>query len=99
MNSTASYIETLQTIGPIFKRLRDERDIEVFWVGLPPHGLNLSVVNASTFGYEWIYYEHKDSIAKQILRPYGVTFVDVNALVKARKLVDENVAADGIHWW
>lgn len=99
MNSTSTYMETLHAIGPIFQHLKTTRAIEIFWVGLPPHIFNLTTTNASTYGYEWIYFEHKDAIAKDILTPYGVTFIDTNVLTKPRKLRDPFIAADGMHWW
>jgi len=98
MNSTSTYMETLHAIGPILHDLNAKRGIEIFWVGLPPHNFNLTTANASMYGYEWIYFEQKDAIAKHILTPYGVTFVDTNVLTKSRKLKDPGIAADGIHW-
>ena len=99
MNSTATYAETLHTVGPILQNLREMRNIEVFWVGLPPHIFDLTTTNSSTYGYEWIYYGEKDKVAKDILSPYGVTFVNTDVLTKPRKLRDPFIAADGIHWW
>eukprot|EP01032_Pedospumella_encystans_P025799 gene25799-29145_t len=94
MNSTSTYMETLHAIGPILHDLNVKRGIGIFWVGLPPHNFNLTTANASMYGYEWIYFEQKDAIAKHILTPYGVTFVDTNVLTKSRKLKDPGIAAD-----
>lgn len=99
INSTETYAETLRAVGPILQDLKSTRDIDVFWVGLPPHIFNTTTTNQSTYGYEWIFFSDKDAIAKSILTPFGVTFVDTSVLTKPRKMKDPYVAADGIHWW
>lgn len=99
MNSTFTYAETLHALGPVFLHLQKTRGIDTFWHGLPPHNINISVQNSSDYGYEWIFFTEKDYIAKTILEPYGVTFLDTDRLTKARKARDPWVAADGLHWW
>lgn len=99
INSTVTYTETLSVLGPILQDLKRTRNIETFWQGLPPHNMNLSTANSSMWGYEWIYYPEKDALAKSILEPYGVVFIDTDKLTKERKARDPLVAADGLHWW
>lgn len=59
----------------------------------------MSTHDASVPGYEWVYYSEKDAVAKAILEPYGVIFIDNNKLTKPRKVHDPSIAADSIHWW
>ncbi|KAJ1434294.1 hypothetical protein B484DRAFT_429254 [Ochromonadaceae sp. CCMP2298] len=96
LNSSSTYEEMLLRVGPLLGRLR-ERDIEVFWVGLPPSTPSTS----SRLGgdlYDWRLFRDKDSMAERLLTPHGVTFIDVAVLTAARKAVDPSVSADGLHW-
>jgi hypothetical protein len=90
--------------GPLLGRLR-ERNIEVFWVGLPPSTPSTPSSlreGSETLGgdlYDWRLFRDKDSMAERLLTPHGVTFIDVAVLTAARKAVDPSVSADGLHWW
>ena len=98
MNSTATYIETLQTFGPIFQNLQ-QHGTQIYWIGLPPHLVDITTMNETMYGYEWIHFEQKDNLARNILEPYGVSFIDTAHLLKTRKIHDHNCTADGLHWW
>lgn len=99
MNSTDTYIETLTTIGPIFQKLLQIHGIDVFWIGLPPHNQDIKTAVAEDYGYEWLLFDEKDRIAKSILEPYGVTFIEPGSLLKRRKKLDPSISPDGLHWW
>jgi hypothetical protein len=99
INSTSTYIETLQTTGPILQYLRERHGTHVLWLGLVPPNVDVTKMNETDYGYEWIHFEEKDALAKSILEPYGVTFIDTNMLLKSRKKLDPWVSADGMHWW
>jgi hypothetical protein len=99
INSTSTYIETLQTTGPILKNLHEQYGMHIFWLGLVPPNVDVTKMNETDYGYEWIHFEEKDALAKSILEPYGVTFIDTNMLLKTRKKLDPWVSADGMHWW
>ena len=89
----------MQHLGPVFQSLKINHSIEVFWLGLPPHNVDLTKMNETDYGYEWIHFEEKNAIAKSVLEPYGVTFIDTHALLERRKRLDPRISADGLHWW
>lgn len=37
MNSTATFIETIQAIAPLLHNLKEQRGITTYWLGLPPY--------------------------------------------------------------
>ena len=73
--------------------------IDVFWIGLPPHNQDIKTAVAEDYGYEWLLFDEKDRIAKSILEPYGVTFIEQGSLLKRRKKLDPSISPDGLHWW
>jgi hypothetical protein len=95
INSTATYIETLQQLGPILLDLQTQRGIRVFWLGLPPR----IVEGYSLVEMEWKHFEEKDSLAKQVLGAFNVTFIDTSTLIRQRIVADPSISADGLHWW
>mmetsp|Transcript_2182 Transcript_2182/g.3429 ORF Transcript_2182/g.3429 Transcript_2182/m.3429 type:complete len:363 (+) Transcript_2182:94-1182(+) len=97
INSTKTYEEMLHKMGNVFQRLRRERGTEVFWVGLPPVSLNGNL-SSSLFSFEWKFFRDKNVMAKRILEPMGVHYIDTMGLTSERKRVDPAVSADAVHW-
>lgn len=100
INSTVEFTTSLHLIKPFLLHLIHDRQIHVFWQGLPPLEPNSSVIfQGLQFTYEWFGYEEKDDIAKSIFASTPIHFLDVNKLTRKRKEVDKSIAADHVHWW
>ena len=101
--SIASYIETLALLGPIARKVKQIHGAEVFWVGMPPVIIRpediASKGTSFYFKYEWSSYTEKNRLAKEILEPFGVHYIDVDMLTRYRKEHDWSVTVDGQHWW
>ena len=101
--SIASYTEMLTMLGPIASTVKQIHGAEVFWVGLPPAIIRSEdIANKSTsfyYKYEWSSYTEKNRLAKEILEPFGVHYIDVDMLTRYRKEHDWSVTVDGQHWW
>lgn len=94
LNSDEVYEETMTIISPMIQDLIHNRNISVFWLGLPPNGND--TVNIF---YEWSRYRNKDKLARKHLEPLGVVFLDNMPLVDQRKKADPNLNPDDFHWW
>lgn len=98
IDSTAVYTDTIRKLRPIVKSWVRERNIMVFWQGLPPvNPEHIKQLNGSDY-FGWSMHYEKDRIAKSILEPVGAIFVNVSALSKDRKQLDVNISSDYIHW-
>jgi hypothetical protein len=107
MNSTLSYMETLNMIGPFIGSRFSKKDKMVFWLDLPPVVFNRSDDNSNGDGnrskskesFEWLQYVDKNEMAQRILKPFGFNYLDTSAATRSRKARDANVTVDGVHWW
>lgn len=99
MDSATEYNATMYIMGPLFQRLKQDHGIEVFWLGLPPHNVDVNTMNVTDYGYEWAHFEEKNAIAKHALKAFGVTFIDTHELLHRRKRIDPRISPDGLHWW
>lgn len=94
INSDIVYEETMKMIAPMIQDLIQNRNIPVFWLGLPPNGND--TVNIF---YEWSRYRNKDNLARKHLEPLGVIFLDNMLLANQRKRADPHLNPDDFHWW
>lgn len=94
LNSDILYEETMKMITPMIYDLIHNRNISVFWLGLPPNGND--TVNPF---YEWSRYRNKDNIARKHLEPLGAIILDNMLLVDQRKRSDIHLNPDDFHWW
>lgn len=98
IDPSAAYYDTLSKLRPILKEWITDRGITVFWQGLVPTIPEQLVSLNVTELYGWAYFDEKDLMAKTMLEPIGVQFVNVSALTRERKRMDIKLNADPIHW-
>jgi hypothetical protein len=106
-HSLVAYESMLQEIAPRIKEILAMRDA-VVWVGMPPVIPSImpdivKKMQPRNFCsrlplYQWDEFAAKDELARRILEPIGVIFVNVSAATWQRKAQNYWVAADGLHW-
>jgi hypothetical protein len=94
-HSNLVFEETMKMISPTITKLIHKRKIIVIWQGLPPMKFDGYVPISN---YDWNHYPAKDSLARKILEPLGVHFLNVSNLIYERKFHDRNISSDGLHW-
>lgn len=97
-DSAAAFLETVTLMKPVLHSMIHDRNITVFWQGLVPMIPEHLEANNLTFMYEWAFFDDKDRVARSVLEPIGVNFINVSALTKERKQRDPAGNADPIHW-
>jgi hypothetical protein len=99
INSTKEFATTVYMIKPLLLHLIHDRQIHVFWHGLPPIALDKSVhYQGFRYTYEWFGYEEKDAIAKSVFASTPIHFLDVGRLTRKRREMDHSIGADHVHW-
>jgi hypothetical protein len=53
----------------------------------------------SVDSFEWRHMRDKDALARKYLPPIGVHYIDTKPALIPRKVMDPEVAVDGLHWW
>lgn len=98
-NSSAVYEETLSFVAPFLHDLIVHRGVDVYWIDLPPCWFEGNLKNERV-DYEWDGFSHKNTVARGILEPVGVNYLDSWPALIQRKQHDIGVADAGrLHWW
>jgi hypothetical protein len=90
------YTQTLQKNLPIIHQLKFHHGILFYWLDVPPMP-SCSEEWCQLFG--WDLYEKFNFIAKKILEPAGVIFLNTSQFTRARKEFDSNITdLFHLHW-
>lgn len=82
---------TLQMNAPIIRYLIETESISVAWLVLPP-------TDTRREEWDWHRFRHRNRIAKKILEPLGVIFIDFWNVALARYIHDTTATVDLLHW-
>jgi len=83
--------KTLWMNAPIIAHLIKNESIPVFWVCLPP-------VDERRREWDWHRFKYRNQVAKKVLTPLGVTFIDFWKGLHERYLYDPTATVDLLHW-
>eukprot|EP01041_Mallomonas_annulata_P007279 gene7279-14837_t len=98
INVANDYIEALKRIGPILSMLINKRRIHIYWLELPPMILSLEHKKSTNKDFGWQSFQIKNQMAKEILKPFGVHFLAINNILYQRKIHDDHITFDNLHW-
>jgi hypothetical protein len=95
MNAPAVYRDTLERISPFLGRLV-KAGVVVIWLDVPP--IVVSSTNSVYHTYGWDLFPIYNGLARDILTPHGVIFLNTSRALLARKVAQPSVSRDGLHW-